>query len=688
MAKLRYKAYISYSHKDESWAKWLHRALEAYRLPRNLVDNSTLEGGVPPRIRPVFRDRDDLSSAIDLGSTVKQALADSENLIIICSPNAAVSHWVSEEIRQFAGLGRADRIFCIIVDGEPAADGSVAACFPTALKEIGLKEPLAADVRQWADGKHVALLKLVAGLLGLRLDELRQRDLQRRRKRQALTAVSILMAVTLAVTTVVSKVSERHEREKAEQLATFVVDLGERLQSDVDLETLALISTEAARHLQDLDPNKLSAETGKRVALALRQMGRVNQSQGKPDEALESFQRSLELLKSLNDKYPETSGLLFELGVAEFYIGNLHLRQASYEGALESFQNYHRITSKLVESDPGNPDWVMELSYSHNNLAALQLDSGKGINKEALFHVAEATRLMEAVVAMKPGDEAVADGYATILAWAATAQNLACNLEEAFKLRERVLALAESSTRADPANNDLKKRHAYAITGVAQAQILTGRLKLAEQNLRLAILMLQQLSAADPSNIHFSEETLVRQVDLAKLLAHTGQLEAAAALMKKVEAEFSPGIKFAEQTVMHQDDSIEFLLAYADIEFKLGNVQAANRYLLEIIDQQKKNSSGPMVRDIYEIQRLVKTRYQWWLINGNDKFDQLPVLQRFDQNTAVEFRSCFEADSAARMYMIEKDKDGAAREVAYLQSRGYADPDFISFCEKHDLCER
>jgi tetratricopeptide (TPR) repeat protein len=687
MAEYRYRAYISYSHKDESWAKWLHRALESYRLPRNLVGKKTRKGEVPSRIRPVFRDRDDLSSATDLGSTVKQALADSENLVVICSPDAAASHWVNEEIREFAGLGRTDRIFCIIVDGEPAADGSVAVCFPDALTEIGLREPLAADVRQWADGKRVALLKVIAGLLGLRLDELRQRDLQRRRKRQVTTAISALLVIALAVMTVVSKVSERQEREKAENLATFVVDLGERLQSDADLETLALISTEAARYLQEMDPDKLSAETGKKVALALRQMGRVNQSQGKADEALESFQRSLELIKGLNDKYPETPGLLFELGNAEFYIGNLHLRQGRYDAALQSMQNYHRATRGLVESDPGNPDWLMELSYSHNNLAALPLESGKGMTEETLFHVSEAIRLMEAVVAMRPDDKAVVDGYATILAWAATAQHHACNLEDFMSLRLKVLELAESSTRADPSNNDLRKRHAYAITGVAKAQIITGSLQPAEENLRLAIEILEKLSAADPSNIHYSDEVRSRQVMLVKLLAATGQLDAAVALIKEIEEEFRPGGELVEQAAMNQSDYVDFLLAYADTQFKMGNMEAARGLLLEVFGLQK-SSSDSSTRDIFERQRLVKVRYLSWLINGNDDFDEFPALTGFDQNTASELRSCIEADSAARENVIENDKESASREVAYLQSRGYADPDFINFCTRHKLCER
>jgi hypothetical protein len=64
MAEFRYKAFISYCHKDEAWAKWLHRALESYRVPRKLVGKQTSAGEVAARIRPVFRDRDDLSSLL------------------------------------------------------------------------------------------------------------------------------------------------------------------------------------------------------------------------------------------------------------------------------------------------------------------------------------------------------------------------------------------------------------------------------------------------------------------------------------------------------------------------------------------------------------------------------------------------------------------------------------------------
>ena len=115
----RYRAYVSYSHHDEKWASWLHRKLESYRVPTRLVGLKTPAGTIPKRIAPIFRDREELPSATDLGEVVNKALRDSANLIVICSPHAVASHWVNEEILTFKRLGRTDRIFCFIVAGEP-----------------------------------------------------------------------------------------------------------------------------------------------------------------------------------------------------------------------------------------------------------------------------------------------------------------------------------------------------------------------------------------------------------------------------------------------------------------------------------------------------------------------------------------------------------------------------------------
>lgn len=129
----RYWAFISYSHADEAKVTWLHRVLESYKLPKRLVGRPTELGTVPRRLFPIFRDKDELPGSSDLGGKLREALKASRNLIVVCSPQAAQSKWVNEEIREFNLLGRSDRILCVISTGDPKAMDAASRCFPSSL---------------------------------------------------------------------------------------------------------------------------------------------------------------------------------------------------------------------------------------------------------------------------------------------------------------------------------------------------------------------------------------------------------------------------------------------------------------------------------------------------------------------------------------------------------------------------
>jgi hypothetical protein len=214
----RYWAFISYSHADAKWGDWLHAALETYRVPSRLVRHAKPAGAVPKRVFPVFRDREELASSASLGENIENALRLSRALIVICSPRAAASRWVNEEIKLYKSMDREDRVFCLIVDGEPyaAPDSGLLECFPkAALLRVGPDgqfstepaEPIAADAREGKDGKRNALLKLIAGIIGVPYDELRQRERQRQ-LRQRLRLVASVAAAALAVVLVYLAVAD------------------------------------------------------------------------------------------------------------------------------------------------------------------------------------------------------------------------------------------------------------------------------------------------------------------------------------------------------------------------------------------------------------------------------------------------------------------------------------------------
>jgi hypothetical protein len=117
----RYWAFISYSQRDEAWAKRLHKFLETYRIPRPLVGRELDGEKIPRRLIPIFRDRDELPGNPDLGAKINDALNASRSLIVICSPSAASSLWVEREISTFKSMGRGRRVFPLVVAGEPGA---------------------------------------------------------------------------------------------------------------------------------------------------------------------------------------------------------------------------------------------------------------------------------------------------------------------------------------------------------------------------------------------------------------------------------------------------------------------------------------------------------------------------------------------------------------------------------------
>lgn len=91
-----YKAFLSYSHRDAKWGAWLHRAIENYRVPPQIRATGAA-GDVS--LKPVFRDREELSTSADLTSAIREALAESEYLVVICSPHSAQSPWVNNVLR-------------------------------------------------------------------------------------------------------------------------------------------------------------------------------------------------------------------------------------------------------------------------------------------------------------------------------------------------------------------------------------------------------------------------------------------------------------------------------------------------------------------------------------------------------------------------------------------------------------
>ena len=130
-----YYAFISYSRLNTAAASFLHRQLEHFRIPVKYVNEEYLPPG-KKLLRPIFRDKRDLEvSANDFTEDIRNALTASRYLIVLCSPEAAESVWVNEEIRCFLETHNHDYdlIVPVILTGKPGHAGNQE-CLPPALR--------------------------------------------------------------------------------------------------------------------------------------------------------------------------------------------------------------------------------------------------------------------------------------------------------------------------------------------------------------------------------------------------------------------------------------------------------------------------------------------------------------------------------------------------------------------------
>ena len=205
-------AFISYSHKDVAVAKWLHRRLEAFRLPTEI--HNDIEKGCK-YLRPVFRDKEDLNSGV-LGDELRYHLQQSKYLIILCSKNSAQSKWVSSEAKAFVEMRRLDHIIPVIIPDGVTPEREL---FPEFLRDYFKTHPESEllGINLNDGSREKALIRVISCMLGVEFDSLWRRHIRRQRKQNALVAVGLVMlSALLYLFAVPLTVSVRIDPEPAE----------------------------------------------------------------------------------------------------------------------------------------------------------------------------------------------------------------------------------------------------------------------------------------------------------------------------------------------------------------------------------------------------------------------------------------------------------------------------------------
>lgn len=573
----RYWAFLSYSHQDGRWARWLHRQLETARIDKDLIGRDTSRGAVPRSLRPIFLDRQDFAAGPQLGDQTSAALEASRALIVVCSPAAAKSSYVNEEVHLFKTNRRGRPIIPFIVGGEPGTTDQNP--FPRSLEfQVGsdgqiseeVEEVLGADARKDRDGKALALAKVVAGLLGLDTDEIFRRAKRHSARRRLFLSVTVCCFAALILA---STYFARETSQKGQSLAEIeaIVTQFSFVSAVNAQDALARRSlTEAIQVIAD------GAKTDLRYKEALDLLKAGNSAKAEPllqtvaDEKAARLQRDraeaatayrhLGALAGI--AAPERSRIAYSKALelmpddpdALYWYGLLHLLAGHIEKATVALKHLQALAEQY--------GWEASLFRAHLRLGEIALL--RGDVRGGLQHHSSAAAISTRVLLTNPRDEVWRRDHAVCLEklgdLKSVQRRLASALADygaAFELRQALLAEA-------PDHPELMREVAISHDKLGIVYGERGDITLSRTAFAIAYDIRRKLVKKDPNNATW-------QRDLGASLERNGDVKASASQHDAALDDYRASFAIRKLLVVRDPASYEALRDLSIAYNKLGD---------------------------------------------------------------------------------------------------------------------
>ncbi len=536
MSEFRYKAFISYSHQNRQIAAWLLKKLEGYRVPAHLNGSSRRFEKSPITLGKMFRDREELSASVSLDSKLLDAIKQSEFIIVVCSPDAAASRRVNEEIAQFIKHRGSRNVLCYIVEGEPEfgpITGQPAQdCVSPVLRKLYIQSgqiPVAADARGVGDGPSRALQKIIAGLLGVDLDELVQRDARRHQSRLAMVAAvsagfallttGLLVRANLAESAAQQATLDAQlQNERAEDLIHFMLEdlAGTRLVELGRLDVLDAVLVKVTTHYSEQDDNKLGDSGLARKARAYQQLGRLYLAGNMLDSANELFEYAFRTTEALAKRNPGSEEAVFSHITSLYGIGLSDIFRGRYVAAEKAWRERVEYGETLLRNEKHSQSVWGELSNVHIHLGWSLMELGRV--EEAYVEFKKGRNLRQAYADRYPenttGLNNLAGGFYHVQ-WAEL--YLGKNeqaLENAIKSNEIYKKLTDTALLDQRARGN----YARSLRWLSEAEIAGGKYNEASKHLRQSVAIHKELLDFEPNEKTFQYQACVSSVMLTEVL--------------------------------------------------------------------------------------------------------------------------------------------------------------------------
>ena len=623
---MKYRAFLSYSRQDDQVADWLHRRLDKFKTPKPLIGVQGSLGDVPSKLHPVYRDRTDASGGGSLAARIEEALQNSRTLIVLCSPAAAASRWVDQEVRFFLGHADKSRIFPVIAPHLSDSSNYEEEFFPPSLRghdltAVDLREITVANGQVVGDGKSVGRLKLIAGVLGLPLDQLVRRE--RRRQRRTVFALSVVAVVfsLLLAGTISALLWANSTNQKLQdafvRVGTSVEDRIDRLESrqingEVSVRDAKLeieIASEIANAGFRLAPAnaRLKIQEAKLKTRLAEFLPSVGDHQGASIAANEA----VSIIEGLKGEIGENT-YRNNLHSALWYLADIQRKSGDFDEAIKSLDRMETLALAALNRRPEDADAERNLVIINWQYASIFESVGK--LDDARRRLKTAIDISNKLLANEDTDPLlIADlaSYYFLDARLARSQQLNDEAAASYKL---AIASGRRYLERYPEDNRIQFEFATSLSGYVKFALSIGDLDQANKIQNEVLDVVQRLLQDDPDNVEYQSLKSFAQVDLGKIYFQKKEFDKSIEVLTSAKQEIK-SIAAADidrlvyiRMVYGVDVELSRPLVYSGkLNEALANLESALEQISVLIPQHPGNDT--LIQDLTSIHFETATAY-------------------------------------------------------------------------------
>ena len=373
---------------------------------------------------------------------------------------------------------------------------------------------------------------------------------------------------------VAARAEADQRRGQAENLIEFMLgDLRKKLEPVGRLDILDEVGERTMAYVSSLDPKTMSADELSRSSKALNQLGEVRMIQGKPVEALLTFQRSLAVAQAATERDRSSANAQLALATANFWVGDVYRQQSRLSEALRHYTAYMTTAETLAKRYPQNEEYQLERAYGHSVVAAIYERQGE--LARALEHLRLTRDVKSALLAAKPND---ADREADV---ANTLNRIGFVLEQSADLRgarqhyDMEHTIYSRLVRRDPRNTRWKERLATSHSYLGSLLEAMGEVDGALVHRKADLALTRELTGRDAANVTWRRNLAIALMRYGNALRLTGQNSEALRAVNEAERTLAPLLAQPDALTSWRRDLAVVRTASARIHLASGNAARA-----------------------------------------------------------------------------------------------------------------